>query len=279
MTSKNGEPEWKLRLNEALRHDGATTGELLITNVRRLPENITLASDPWNKVYSLATVESDFGLVAQDSDIQTINDSFSPVAKTVIPRVRNVVHRSFLSLGESKQRSGAVILQTTTDVRSAKGSQIHREGGNSAEVAWWFPGCRLQFRLQCFAYLLPASTHPWRPDFPIHLSGEEGRDWEAERLKAFNALSAPIRASFVRPTPGSELKHPDEANRWPVGLPKAGEEENEQTSELVKQALQNFAILYLDVQAVDLVDLGGPPDKRFLFRKEGNGWSKTVLVP
>jgi hypothetical protein len=130
---------------------------------------------------------------------------------------------------------------------------------------------------------LPASTHPWRPDFPTDLSGEEGRDWEAERLYAFNALSGPIRASFVRPTPGSELENPEDANGWPVKLPKAGEEANEEEKRLVKQGLENLAILYLDVQSVDLVDLGGPPDQRWRYRKEAKGdgwnWRRTVLVP
>jgi pyridoxamine 5'-phosphate oxidase len=127
---------------------------------------------------------------------------------------------------------------------------------------------------------LPSPSHQWRRDFPEDLAGKaDDIDWEAERINCFNGLSSFLRASFARPAPGSELSDPELAKKWPNELPKIGEEENEKQKELVQQAFQNFAVLYLEVDEVDFVDLGVVPNERHLFRREANDWVKTMLVP
>jgi pyridoxamine 5'-phosphate oxidase len=227
-------------------------------------------------VYSLATVET-----APPPIAVVLGAAVTPLAG-VKPRVRSVVHRSFLGLNPRKKETGACILQTTTDIRSAKSIQIHN--GSPAEVLWWFPETEAQFRLQCRAFLLPALSHQWRKEFPTDLAGgREGAEpevaWEAKRVECFNSLSSFLRASFARPSPGSELgDHPEKAKNWPKELPKLGEGSKEER-EKVQAAFENFAVLYLEVEEVDLVDLGVIPNEhhRYVFRDEK--WFKSTLVP
>lgn len=101
-------------------------------------------------------------------------------------------------------------------------------------------------------------------------------DWEANRVECFNALGSFLRASFVRPPPGSELDHPEESKNWPKHLPKLGDEEDQ---ELVKSAFENYAILYFKVVEVDLVDLGVIPNERVQYTFQSGEWSRKVLVP
>lgn len=75
------------------------------------------------------------------------------------------------------------------------------------------------------------------------------------------------------------MKDPESSREWPNELPKFGEEENEKQKRLVQQALANFALLYVQVDEVDLVDLGVVPNERYLFSRRGDQWAKTVLVP
>lgn len=211
-----------------------------------------------------------------------------------VPRVRSLVHRSFVALRGAKQDAGSVVLQTTTDIRSAKASHLNvgEQGIRSTrnvEVVWWFPASQVQFRLLCTGYVLPHPSHTWRDAFPADLDTGDGgvgdggvTDWEGVRIACFNALSPYLRASFARPlTPGSELTNPDEAKNWPNKLPAKGEEQDEKEREQVGLALANFAVLFLEVEEVDLVDLGVVPNERYLYRQQlvQNGWSRTLLVP
>jgi hypothetical protein len=193
------------------------------------------------------------------------------------PRARSVVHRSFLALNSHKKETGACVLQATTDIRSAKSTQIHN--GSPAEVLWWFPETQVQFRLQSRAFLLPAISHEWRREFPTDLTGEATEvDWEATRVECFNALGSSLRAYFAHPTPGSELGNPGKAKEWPNKLPKLGEgseEEKEQT----QNAFENFAVLYLEVEEVDLVDLGAVPNEHYRYIFRDGKWSKSTVVP
>lgn len=182
-------------------------------------------------------------------------------------------------------QSGSVVLQATTDVRSHKVRELRSNA--AAEVLWWFPKSKVQFRLSSRAYILPSLSHQWRREFPTDWAGEAGGgggvevDWEATRMKCFNELSSFLRASFARePTPGTELKHPEQARKWPNELPRIGDcDDQEEVKALVEAALDNFAVLYLDVDEVDLVDLSVVPNERFLFRKCASQWIKTALVP
>ncbi|KAG8810752.1 hypothetical protein FRC17_002794 [Serendipita sp. 399] len=146
---------------------------------------------------------------------------------------------------------------------------------------------------------------------------KDERWWEAVRVQAFNALSSALRASFARPyAPGSVLQNPAEAEDWPTELGPTVEEEeegeNEGEEEKIdrergsepfagvgvgenvggreeqekKRALENFAVVYLDVEEVDVVDLGKIPNERYRYRRMVPGeqqqrviWKKEVLVP
>ncbi|PVF93816.1 hypothetical protein CPB86DRAFT_789688 [Serendipita vermifera] len=248
---------------------------------RRLDQE--LAKDSKATIYSLATVETG-------------------VTEHPVPRVRSLVHRSFFALRGAKENAGSVLLQTTTDIRSAKASHLHEQGARhnrrNVEVVWWFPASQVQFRLLCTGYVLPHSSHPWRDAFPADLdgggsgsgSGRDGdvTDWEGVRNECFNTLSPYLRASFARPVaPGSELANPEDAKRWPNTLPAKGEEQDESEREHVRVAFENFAVLFLEVFEVDEVDLGVIPNERRLHRLQegggggggGSGWNTTPLVP
>jgi len=218
-------------------------------------------------VYSLATVET----VVPPSEVGAMAG--------VKPRARTVVHRSFLTLNSQKNAGGACILETTTDIRSSKCRQFI-QNRSAAEVLWWFPESESQFRLQCRPFVLPALSHEWRREFPTDLTGEAlgELDWEAARVESFNRLSPSLRASFARPAPGSELVEREKARDWPKELSKLGQE-SEEEKEMVRWAFENFAVLYLEVEEVDFVDLGVLPNERCRYVFQAGEWLKSVLVP
>ena len=48
------------------------------------------------------------------------------------------------------------------------------------------------------------------------LAKEPNFDWEAKRVEVFKTMSAHMKASWCRPTPGSKLSEDDdEAKKWP----------------------------------------------------------------
>lgn len=244
-----------------------------------------LEKDHKARIYSLATIENrevspEIG--ARISQSPLTSGMQTDYQQAMIPRVRSIVHRSFLTLEHAKQESGACVLQATTDIRSAKGTQIHNNN-NAAEVLWWFPESQVQFRLQTRAFLLPAISHEWRKDFPTDLAGKDTAkvsvDWEAVRVECFNQLSSFLRASFARPPPGSALCEPEKTKEWPNELPKLGDGTDDKEKELLKYAFDNFAVLYLEVEEVDVVDLGIVPNEHYRYTLDGTHWSKRTLVP
>lgn len=116
-----------------------------------------------------------------------------------------------------------------------------------------------------------------RERFPGVELGGDGFDWEAERRKRFDDVSGHMRASWVRPVPGSVLPSPDAAKEWPETLPKLSE-----GGEETKAAFRNFALVLIDPVEVDYVELGVVPNRRTRFFKEGEGegeWREEALVP
>lgn len=170
-----------------------------------------------------------------------------------------------------------ILLQTTTDIRTPKADQIISRP-ESIEVAWWLPKSNLQYRLTCTGYLLPHPSHSSWTKFPAWKLGLNV-DWEGERLKAYDALSRTLRASFCHPIPGSRLENPEDAKRWPNELPKRAEAEEGKEKEQVDEALRNFAMLLLEPREVDVVELEPDPHLRTKYIRVAEGWTEESLVP
>ncbi|KAJ1302609.1 hypothetical protein OPQ81_002926 [Rhizoctonia solani] len=167
-----------------------------------------------------------------------------------IPRVRYMVHRSILSSHPARP-----LLITTTDIRSPKAHQMRSHPstkGPTAEVAWWIEGALAQFRIAARAHILAAPSNEFYSEFPFselsqNSGGDSGpdapettKDWEALRIRTYNHLSPPLRASFARPIPGSSLKNPADAEKWPQKLPEKGKEKTEEEKEHVKEAFRKL---------------------------------------
>ena len=185
---------------------------------------------------------------------------------------------------------------TTTDVRTPKAAQLAEN--SRVELAWWFPKAQSQIRILGNAYIYPSANFQLtgadsvseerkreiehavsklRGAFPgKDLAGQEF-DWEKERRARFDAMSGHMRASWVRPVPGSRLVDPSDAKKWPETIPKSGETGDK--SELVETALKNFALVLIDPLEVDYVELGVVPNRRTKFFLECGQWKEEALVP
>jgi len=121
------------------------------------------------------------------------------------------------------------------------------------ELVWWFSPTGDQYRITGRAYILPRPDHELYSVFAEHarrLSPPKTKaggdfDWEAERYRIFEKLSPPIRASFLRPIPGTPLSSQDrkdggedyDPNDWPKELTMDGDKK------LIDKALSNFALM------------------------------------
>ncbi|KAG8841084.1 hypothetical protein FRB91_005387 [Serendipita sp. 411] len=106
------------------------------------------------------------------------------------------------------------------------------------------------------------------------IDGREEREEEEEAMRGVGEKVGRegVPSAAVRPTVSAS------ASASPGASP--GEAEK-----MKKRALENFAVVYLDVEEVDVVDLGKIPNERYRYRKVVEaeervvGWMKDVLVP
>lgn len=144
---------------------------------------------------------------------------------------------------------GRTTLRFTTDLRSTKVAEIAREP--RAEACWMFNERREQFRL-CGTLRVIGS-------------GDEGQD---DRLETWRSLSPPSRSSFAWPEPGAERS--DDA-RFQVPEPDP------------EQPLPTFALLLLEPEEVDHLDLRQAPHARTRFeridRDGRSAWKPVAMNP
>jgi pyridoxamine 5'-phosphate oxidase len=187
------------------------------------------------------------------------------------PRVRSHVFRSFLS---ERVRAHRPLLVSTTDIRTPKAAQI--VDNPSVELAWWFRATQEQFRVVGKGVLIPHPAHPFY-DAARAAGVVEGFDWEAKRREVFDEMGAHMKASWCSPVPGTPLGW--DGHNWPTALPMLAEATSESDRQNVEMALTNFALLLIDPQEVDYVELGVMPNRRTRFVLGPNGWEETALVP
>jgi pyridoxamine 5'-phosphate oxidase len=146
-------------------------------------------------------------------------------------------------------------LQFVTDVRSAKIAQILQKP--QAEVCWYFPKTREQFRIRGCLELIdreasPAEYHPSPTGQPA-------------RQQAWQQLSPKACPQFFWPTPGQP--------RGEEAL-FAADESLDLTS-----PPDNFGLLLLAPQRVDHLELKGEPQNRWLYELLDDNWSMIAINP
>ncbi|KAM0754367.1 hypothetical protein T439DRAFT_296751 [Meredithblackwellia eburnea MCA 4105] len=221
------------------------------------------------------------------------------------PRVRMVVHRGFLNErrpGEDPSWSGnpaddkdgypltSSTMLVTTDVRGPKASQITQNG--TVELAWWLSPAQQQYRIRGKAWIFPPPGHPLLASFPAkELSPPNlpAFDWESERLRTFRKMNPPLRASFVRPIPGTKLAGNGpigddiDPSTFPTELPSdlELEDKSDKVKEEVKEALSHFSLIVIKPFAVDMCDLGAQPNERYQWaiNDDGSTWTEDKVVP
>lgn len=241
------------------------------------------------------------------------------------PHLRTVVHRGFVNEQRSSSSNTGVepfdkrfgsnsCLVTTTDVRAPKAQQIMEHKGQArGEICWWFEGKQLQLRLAGSLHILPDPSHPAEKRFdkqslappPVSENGSPF-DWEKERSRIFEKMSPELLASFTRPNPSGPHPHQQDVHRrfpgpgegdieeakssiespWKLQLPPPGQEKENAERDLLREARKNFALLLLNPDSVDVVDLAR--DRRSIFttvetRSEhaspNSQWKEERLVP
>ncbi|KAF5377123.1 hypothetical protein D9757_008807 [Collybiopsis confluens] len=230
-------------------------------------------------------------------------------ASSPIPTVRSLIFRSFLNPNSNPELP---LIISTTDVRSPKTVQII--ANPHVHVAWWIEGTQEQFRVSGTASIIPSPLDPLHKHFlhsttttPSSVSpsligsshiassgglaalGRENFDWEAKRNQVFQTMSAHMKASWCRPTPGSPIAGgEEEVKKWPErideprnsqGSPDESEDEKENRRNWDK-ALRNFALLVVDPTEIDYIELGVIPNRRTKFTRSAQGtWKEEALVP
>ncbi|OCH89574.1 hypothetical protein OBBRIDRAFT_794164 [Obba rivulosa] len=195
------------------------------------------------------------------------------------PRVRTQVHRDIIY---PEGCPHLPVILTTTDVRTPKVSQL--TATPRAELAWWMQGSQDQFRIAGPVRIVPRPGHPAAnaegASAALKRLDEQGFDWEAKRRAVFDVMSSHMKASWCRPPPGSAMESYEDAKKWPATVPRLGEAVSEEDKKNQEQALGNFALVLLEPEEVDWVQLGVLPNQRTRFvRRDDESWTEEIIVP
>ena len=168
---------------------------------------------------------------------------------------------------------------TTTDARTPKVSQIRANA--RVELCWWFGGSKEQFRIKGRAMLvgpIEAGGGAGGEEAKTSLAFADVVDWEAKRREVFDSLTSHMKASWCRPVPGTPLT--EDPRSWPRDVVRFAEVKSEDSEDWrnLERALGNFALLVVDPDEVDYVDLGVVPNRRFRFVLGEKGWEDTEVV-
>lgn len=157
------------------------------------------------------------------------------------PANRTVVFRGFLE--DTNE------LKFITDIRSAKAEQISKK--TVAEVCWYFPKTREQFRITGELTLIS-------DDSDINL--------QPARIKMWQELSDAARLQFCWPHPGKMRITTATAFTPPAPNPI--------------EPVENFCLLLLAAIQVDHLELRGEPQNRWVYyRNENQEWLAEAINP
>ena len=161
------------------------------------------------------------------------------------PRSRTVVFRGFLEDSDRYQDC----LKIVTDRRSQKYAQI--TANPYAEVSWYFPKTRSQFRI--FGQLILIDQDNNIPEL------------QSFRQSAWQSLSDAARSQFAWDTPRSPRSDPKSIPEVAIVDPL--------------QPLDWFCLLLLAPTEVDRLELRGTPQNRWLYQKTADGWIEQEVNP
>ena len=123
-----------------------------------------------------------------------------------------------------------------------------------AEIAWYFPETREQYRF------LGRIT--------IVSKDEEDEKLAKARTSAWKNMSDPGRQQFTWPTPGiPRLEENGEASQPPMALGKDD------------PVADPFCLCFMDVSAVDHLELKSNVRRKFSFDGDSNTWLQTEVNP
>lgn len=161
------------------------------------------------------------------------------------PRNRTVVFRGFLEHSDRYLDC----LKIVTDRRSQKYDQI--TANPYAEVSWYFPKTRSQFRILGQLILIDRER-----DDP---------ELQSFRQCAWQSLSDAARSQFAWDTPRSLRLDPYKIAE--VAIVDA------------LQPLDWFCLILLAPMEVDRLELRGTPQNRWLYHKTPEGWTEQAVNP
>ncbi|KOP25720.1 pyridoxamine 5'-phosphate oxidase [Hapalosiphon sp. MRB220] len=192
---------------------------------------------PWRSAIARALHRNRSLVYARYLQLATVRDDGRPANRTV-------VFRGFLE--DSNQ------FKFITDDRSEKATQILLKPW--AEVCWYFPSTREQFRISgC-----------------LTLVGSEYFDpiLQQVRINTWQELSDAARIQFAWPHPGKPRKR-EEQKAFILPQPDPA------------HPLLNFCLLLLDPAKVDHLELRGEPQNRWLYRYDDqqNEWLMQEINP
>ncbi|AKG22506.1 Npun_F5749 family FMN-dependent PPOX-type flavoprotein [Calothrix sp. 336/3] len=158
------------------------------------------------------------------------------------PANRTVVFRGFLENSNH--------LKFITDIRSQKIEQIIQQPW--AEICWYFPNSREQFRLSGQLILVTEETTDTL--------------FQQSRHSTWQSLSDAARSQFAWSHPGKIRDTNPDAFNPPLPNPT--------------QTLSNFCLLLLDPIKVDHLELRGEPQNRYLYEYDhALGWLMKSVNP
>lgn len=182
------------------------------------------------------------------------------------PANRTVVFRGFLWNTDK--------LTFVTDARSCKVKEV--ASNPFAEVAWYFPDSREQFRYESLLTTSVSPTYTWRPigriqgTLSIVQAEHEDEKLAKARVTAWKNMSDGGRTQFLWPEPG--LPRPEVEDKDPYDLPAPSEDD---------PVSENFSLVVLDPTEVDYLSLKGNKRKRFCKSETEGGvsWSDEEINP
>jgi pyridoxamine 5'-phosphate oxidase len=142
-------------------------------------------------------------------------------------------------------------LQFVTDIRSAKAIDLLADGSPWAEVCWYFPTTREQFRLNGTLRLVT-------PECTVN------SDCKA-RQQAWEQMSDAGRIQFEWGTPGAERSADPQAFNPPQPDPQ--------------QPSQNFCLLLLKAIKVVHLELRGDPQNCYSYELVDRDWQMRSINP
>ncbi|KZT23282.1 hypothetical protein NEOLEDRAFT_1096275 [Neolentinus lepideus HHB14362 ss-1] len=183
------------------------------------------------------------------------------------PRVRT---QGYCGTVIPKSHPSLPLLLAATDYRTPKVTELTKN--QRSEICWWIPPTNEQFRISAVTYIIAAPQYGFVTSVGPGMQaiiGESAFDWEKKRREVFESLPAPIKASYLRPAPGSAIEAEGEANKTSV-----------ETAPKLEEGLNNFALVVFEPVKVDYVEFGINPHRRTVFtRNEDNEWTERNVVP